>query len=769
MATGQDQRVLRQLGTLLAVGTAGELTDGQLLERFATRAGDAAEQAFATLVERHGPMVLRVCRGVLMDPNDVEDAFQATFLVLVQKARSLWVSDSLGPWLHQVALRTASCARSSAARRQKHERVAAVSERSSHAESHDDLGHVLHEEIDRLPERFRVSVVLCDLEGRTHEQAARHLGWPVGTVKSRLTRARDRLRDRLTRRGVSPSAGVITLARPGVMENLLPGALVQATASAAVRFGASRTLLGGSAAILAQGVLTAMTMTRWWKVASLLLVAGATVSGAGLLVSKGTIAGAARAQNVGKAEVAGPGADMPVAEVKAGEFKVSAVAPGSLLATNREQILCQVEGRTTIILSLIPEGTKVKKGDLIGRLDSTPLRDQLAAQKTVTQRSKEADENAKLKREVAEIALKEYEEGVYPSDKATIQGEIRLAETSLEKAKVRQDRTRRARQKLSNLLSRKEGDTTSGDIVAEIDLEDRLDAGEQAILRGTQMLERAQAKLNVLENYTKGKTIRELKSELNKALSEELARKQTYQLNTTMESKLEKQIASCRLVSPRDGIVVYANAPPQPTSIEEGARVRERQMIVSIHDIEGPMQVNAKVEESIIDRVQNGQKANISIDAFPDKHFVGTVTDVAPLPDPTNYRNNRKVYSTLVRLDEKTGDMRPRMTAQVEIPVVEHKNAVTVPVQAVALFDGKEHVAVKKPDGGFQYREVILGDTDTIVVEVKQGLAPGEQVALKPFDLMSEYEKRRKGIGLPTKPPTTKPTIPRALSPAAKK
>ena len=111
MATGHHRGLLRQLDTLLAVGTAGELTDGQLLERFATREGAGAEQAFSALVERHGPMVLRVCRGVLVDPNDAEDAFQATFLVLVKKARSLWVSDSLGPWLHQVALRTASCAR----------------------------------------------------------------------------------------------------------------------------------------------------------------------------------------------------------------------------------------------------------------------------------------------------------------------------------------------------------------------------------------------------------------------------------------------------------------------------------------------------------------------------------------------------------------------------------------------------------------------------------------------------------------------------------
>ena len=110
MATGQYEQVLRQLDTRLAEGSASELTDGQLLERFATRAGDVAEHAFATLVERHRPLVMRVCRGVLFDRNDVEDPFQATFLVLVQKARSLWVSDSLGPWLHQVALRTALCA-----------------------------------------------------------------------------------------------------------------------------------------------------------------------------------------------------------------------------------------------------------------------------------------------------------------------------------------------------------------------------------------------------------------------------------------------------------------------------------------------------------------------------------------------------------------------------------------------------------------------------------------------------------------------------------
>ena len=139
MAIGKDGAVLRQLRMLFNVGTVRDLTDGQLLERFATDRGEAAELAFAVLVERHGPMVLRVCRGVLNNPHDTQDAFQATFLVLVRKARALWVRDSLGPWLHQVAYRTASCVRSTDARRRRHERRAAISAGATRVEPIDEL------------------------------------------------------------------------------------------------------------------------------------------------------------------------------------------------------------------------------------------------------------------------------------------------------------------------------------------------------------------------------------------------------------------------------------------------------------------------------------------------------------------------------------------------------------------------------------------------------------------------------------------------------
>src|SRR4051812_43085786 len=194
MSGRNESLVIRPIGSLLVAGAVGGLSDAQLLDWFATRRDDAAELAFAALLERHGPMVLRVCRAILRNNDDAEDAFQATFLVLVHKAGLLRVRESLGPWLHQVALRTASCARSARARRRRLERRAAPAPAQIvTADPPDDVTDVVHDEVRRLPERNRAAVVLCLLEGMSPEQAARHLGWPVGTVHSRLARGRERL------------------------------------------------------------------------------------------------------------------------------------------------------------------------------------------------------------------------------------------------------------------------------------------------------------------------------------------------------------------------------------------------------------------------------------------------------------------------------------------------------------------------------------------------------------------------------------------------
>ena len=271
-----------QIRSIFVLGSPSGLTDGQLLDRFATGVGPESSLAFEALVERHGPMVLRVCRGVLGDPHDAQDAFQATFLVLIRKAGSIRDRGSLASWLHGVALRVASHAKGADARRRRREREKAeravfesVMETEAEMEADDDLGPRLHEEVGRLPERYRAAVVLCYLEGHTCEDAARVLRWPVGTVKSRLSRAKQRLRGRLTRLGLAPASA---LERPPGALAIAPLSprLTQATAEAAARFGArsspSASALGAVA--LAKGVLKAMTLAKL-KWTAMGLMAGA--------------------------------------------------------------------------------------------------------------------------------------------------------------------------------------------------------------------------------------------------------------------------------------------------------------------------------------------------------------------------------------------------------------------------------------------------------------------------------------------------------------
>ena len=264
MAIRKDGAVLRQLNTLLTIGAIRNLTDGQLLERFSTGRGKAAEMAFEGLVERHGAMVLRVCRAQLVDAHAAQDAFQATFLILIKKAHVLWVRDSLGPWLHQVAFRTASCARSAAARRRRHERrVAAAAASLERAEDSTrfELEQALHEEINQLPECYRVPIILCDLQGCTCEEAARRMGRSVGTVKSWRFRGRERLRDRLIRLGLAPSCGLGATLAVDVARAAIPDEAVRAVVRV-LSVGMTAGKVPASVNTLVAGVLKTMFLSK---------------------------------------------------------------------------------------------------------------------------------------------------------------------------------------------------------------------------------------------------------------------------------------------------------------------------------------------------------------------------------------------------------------------------------------------------------------------------------------------------------------------------
>jgi RNA polymerase sigma factor (sigma-70 family) len=283
MAGNRSGAVMEHLRTLFSVGTVGALSDGHLLDLFVTRYD---ESAFAALLDRHGPMVHRVCRQVLGDAHDAQDAAQSVFLVLARRARSIRSQGSLASWLHGVALRTAAKARTAAARRRGHERRAGemrARESSDRAPGEDPSWPEVHEELDRLPEKFREPIVLCHLEGLTREMAAQQLGWPVGTVQSRLARGQEQLRSRLLRRGVTFMAG---LAAGGFGARTTSAAMSSgwdaATARAAMRIARGESVAAVASATVAsmtRGVLNAMLIHKWKGTAIAVLVCGSLAVG----------------------------------------------------------------------------------------------------------------------------------------------------------------------------------------------------------------------------------------------------------------------------------------------------------------------------------------------------------------------------------------------------------------------------------------------------------------------------------------------------------
>jgi RNA polymerase sigma factor (sigma-70 family) len=232
--------------------------DEALLDRFLRGQESESQAAFRALVIRHGPMVLGICHRVLQTHQDAEDVFQATFLVLARKAVTIRNRRVLAGWLSEVAHRMAVKARGHTFRRRNLERqVAAMSPRvqvQNEAEQNaasNELRPILHAEVDRLPERYRIPVILSYLEGKTNEEVAELLNWPVGTVKGRLSRARDLLRTRLLRRGLVLSTALIvtTLSQEAVSAGVVPNELVEQTVQLVGKIGRRPFRSGGSISV----------------------------------------------------------------------------------------------------------------------------------------------------------------------------------------------------------------------------------------------------------------------------------------------------------------------------------------------------------------------------------------------------------------------------------------------------------------------------------------------------------------------------------------
>jgi RNA polymerase sigma factor (sigma-70 family) len=281
MTTTSASVILRHLRTCVAAENTGGLTDQQLLEQFATYREEAA---FEALVRRHAPLVQGVCRRVLRHEQDAEDAFQATFLVLARKAREVGRRGSVGGWLHRVAFHAAIKARARTANRDRHERQTPPRQAADLLDevTGRELLAALDEELQKLSEDCRTSLVLCYLEGHTCDQAARQLGWSVRTLKRRLEQGRRCLRTRLARRGIALPAALLALGLTRGARAAVPAALTSTTARAAVDAAAGRVATATAAHALAQAILRGPRAARFVATAAFLAL-GALVFGLGVV------------------------------------------------------------------------------------------------------------------------------------------------------------------------------------------------------------------------------------------------------------------------------------------------------------------------------------------------------------------------------------------------------------------------------------------------------------------------------------------------------
>jgi RNA polymerase sigma factor (sigma-70 family) len=277
MAIGRISEIIQHLRRTVVPRDGAGLSDGQLLEDYIS---SRDETALAAIVWRHGPMVWGVCRRILRNCQDAEDAFQATFLVLLRKAASVVPRERLANWLYGVAYQTALKARAMAAKRRARETQ--VMEMPEPAVVNRDCAHDLHDlldqELSRLPCKYRNVILLCDLGGRTRKEAARQLGVPEGTVAGRLARARVMIARRLTKLGLSLSGGTLAaVLSEGSAPGCLPASVVNSTIKIATSVAAGQATAGMvsvKVAALTEGVIKAMLMTKLKTATGMLLVLG---------------------------------------------------------------------------------------------------------------------------------------------------------------------------------------------------------------------------------------------------------------------------------------------------------------------------------------------------------------------------------------------------------------------------------------------------------------------------------------------------------------
>jgi HlyD family secretion protein len=699
--------VLKDVRTLLDVGTSTGLSDGQLLERYLLRRDDAAEVAFRVLVERHGPMVLRTCRGVLHDVHAAEDAFQATFLILARKARSIRQMDSVASWLFGVARRVALRADDQRKRRAIHERQGvAMEEASAGSSSSDDRAEPVlevQEEVDRLPERYRAPIVLCYFEGLTQEEAASRLRLPASTVRVRLMRARSRLRDRLIGRGLAP-AGLAGLSA-GRADTAMPVPLVEDTVKAAVRSAVGRAA-GASApvAALVEGVIRAMFLAKLKTAAALL--AALTIASLAMI---STFAGPAPSGQDPPAVADKPklqakgddlGPEVIVVTAKRSRWERTMNLAATLVSYGSVDVYAGTSGYLKD--GPVDIGSRVKKGALLAQIYDPEV--------TVAVDKAHGEVTRAHARVAKALAATEVAQAALDVEHAKVQAAAAALDESETKAQPYKKQLDRTRELAKNAP------------VAEHAVDEIADRYVSA-LAGSKTA-RSQLEVAKAAEVEARMKVRAARADVDEAKSELHIAEAGMNGATLIEQYT-------RITAPFDGVVTRRN-------YHEGAFVRSANMgnaepIVTIVRSD-KMLVVVRVPENFVPYLDEGDPANISIDALGRREvFQGQITRTAYALDPQD-----RTLRAEIALPNTDGRLRPGLGGQAWIVLESRENAISLPISAIRQQRDDTAQCFRVVDGRVVRTRITLGPRDFRRAVVLDGLKEGDVVIADPDNQIAD-------------------------------
>ncbi|HEV3342848.1 MAG TPA: HlyD family efflux transporter periplasmic adaptor subunit [Pirellulales bacterium] len=412
------------------------------------------------------------------------------------------------------------------------------------------------------------------------------------------------------------------------------------------------------------------------------------------------------------------------APVHRGNLLITVIEDGNLESSKNLEIKCQVPGALTI-LEIVTDGSEVHQGDLLVRLDSSLLEDAILSQEIVQGKAEAAKISAEKSFAAASIAVDEYREGTFVQQLEELQVAATVAKQNVAS--------------MENLLFYSKKMHRSG-YVTQLDVESKEFAVEQARLN----LGVAELKKDVLEKFTRAKMLEDLTSKRDSAQALMKSQQATEQQESNKLRRLAENLDKCIIRAPQDGMVVYANdmtggrrgSTQEAPKVELGAQVRQYQSLLRIPDLKH-IRVKTLVHESKVDQLRVGQRAQIKV---LDREFQGEVISIANQPEAANRMSNGvKEYATVVAIDGEPVGLKPGMTADVEILVEEKQDVLAVPLQCVVETRKKRRAWVKTPVG-VEMRELLLGATDDVSVEVLDGLKEGELVLLNPMAVIGAAE-----------------------------